>query len=118
MFDSDTIDMGLEYLADLAKCLARFKAISDHYSISKSVPRWKQVLDPVEREILNDVELLSLLGTAHADEMALHYRNGYGAALQMASAKRGAEFDSPPQRTEEARVADQLQAILLSLLQL
>ena len=79
-FESDIVVMGPEYVNDLKECFAIVKAINDQYAISKSVPRWKQVLNPVEVEVLGDLDFLDALGTVVGEDMARHYRNAYGGA--------------------------------------
>ena len=110
-FESDTVVMGQEYSDDLKECFAIVRAINEKYAISQSVPRWKQVLNPVEREVVDDLDFLSALGTEEGDDMARHYRNVYGSTLQVASAKQKAVVERAPE-SEAARVADQLEVTI------
>jgi hypothetical protein len=88
-FESDIIVMGPEYVNDLKECFAVVKAINDKYSISKRVPRVKQVLNPVEVEIVDGLDFLNALGTVEGEDMARHYRIAYAGALRDVSAKQG-----------------------------
>lgn len=92
-FESDIIVMGPEYVNDLKECFELIKIINDKYVISQHVSRWKQVVDPVQADLLDGLDFLDAMGTDQGDEMARHYRNAYAGALREASARQAGEAE-------------------------
>lgn len=110
-YRGDVIVMGDEYIKDINECGKRAKALSDRFSESVRVPRWKQVFNPEEVRVLIDLERVGALGTDRGDDMSRHYRNAYGELIQRAAIQESAEAVTPIP-SETAAASEQLEPII------
>jgi hypothetical protein len=114
-FDSDIVVMDDQYTADLTKCADLVKAVSEKHAKSQRTPRWKQQFNPAEREIMDDLDLLSALGTTQGDDMARHFLNAHSAILGRVAAARLTADAGGIAGTDSALVAQQLEETIGAL---
>jgi hypothetical protein len=86
-FTGDQVVMGDAYKSDLRECGKRARAVSEHYAISQSVPRWKMAFTAAERDILDDWEVLTSLPDI-GDDAARHFRTAHADVLDRVEAAR------------------------------
>jgi len=109
-FNSDIVEMGIDYVDDLKECADLVKATSEKFGKSQRVPRWKQVFSRAEREVLDDMELLTGLEVVRGEDMARHFRNAHGGMLGRIPAAKQAAVANTNAGTDTELIATQLEA--------
>ena len=114
-FNSDIVEMGIEYVNDLKECADLVKATSEKFAKSQTVSRWKQVFSRAEREVLDDMELLTGVGAVRGEDLARHFRNAHGGILGRVPAAKQAAMVNINARSDAALLAGQLEADIKAL---
>jgi hypothetical protein len=107
-FEGDVVVMSEEYKADLRECGKRARAVSEHYAISESVPRWKLAFTPLERDILDDWEALTSL-PGIGDDAAGRFRTAHSNVLDRVDAAQRTAAAEAAVSAGEAGVTPQLE---------
>lgn len=114
-FNSDIVEMGIDYVDDLKECADLVKATSEKFAKSKTVSRWKQVFSRAEREVLDDMERLTGVGAVQGEDMARHFRNAHGGILARVPAAKQAAMANINAESDVALIATQLEANIVAL---